>query len=65
MARCTRCCRIAFVLVLLMLTPLSFSRSKGVEENGACGGDSPTCVEEIDSTCSDGIEILEDHYLKG
>ena len=65
MARCSRIFRILFLLVLLTLTPLSFSADGTIVENAACGGSSQKCVEEIDSTCNDGEVMLADHFLSG
>ena len=64
--------RASLALVLMLLTPLTFSSSSsstvsaGLAENAACaakGEAGPRCVPELDAVCSYGGTDLYDHYL--
>ena len=60
--------RITLALVLLVLTPLSFSGSSSepvLAENSACAakGEEAACKPELDAVCTVGGSTVYDHYL--
>ena len=60
--------RISLALVLLVLTPLSFSGTSSepvLSENSACAakGEEVNCKPELDAVCTSGGSTVYDHYL--
>jgi len=59
-----RVTRTALLLILFVLTPLTLSRSRGVEQSEVCSAERPGCVQEIDSVCTAGGKPVINYYNK-
>lgn len=55
--------RVCLVLVLLVLTPVTFSIGDGFQEKTVCGEGAESCVRELDSVCTGGSVPFYDHWL--
>ena len=57
--------RSAFILGLLVLTPVTFSADGGIQDNQACSREKdPDCIREIDSVCTAGSKPILNYYTK-
>lgn len=55
--------RLAILVPLLAITPLTFGPREGVEENRACG-QSRVCFPRIGDMCYFDGNLVEDYYTK-
>lgn len=53
--------RIAVLVALFAITPLTLAPTEGIQENRACATDQ--CVERIGEACYIEGKIIEDHTL--
>lgn len=51
--------RIAVLVALLVITPLTLAPTEGIQENRVCAGEQ--CVERIGEACYYNGKIIDDH----